>query len=385
MNYLQKKTINSLSLLLALFAGMNFLQAQDGLGAFIPSTGMWLLDYDADGRIDKKVSYGAKGYSDELPLVGDFNGDGVAELGRFRPSQSTIFIDLNGDRSSDLILKNIGKPGDQVAVVNFDKSSIKNSYKDEITIHRPSTGVWGFDYDLDGRFDDSRNYGTRTSPDETALAGDFNGDGKTDLCRYRSSTGQWFFDYDGDNKSDHFVSNFGGRGIQGAVGDFNGDGKTDIAKVTQGNAGWAIDFNLDGIADQTVYGIGGSQTIPIAIPKSLEKKFGRDNTQTVSSTTSASSSTAQAITVSMVNHSDWTVRFKFVYKDGTQSGWTTINAHSSKSGKSIAKEVEGVKIKWLDVTTWKNIGGMATWSQNGTSWSYTVSGKVFPHKPISIK
>jgi hypothetical protein len=94
--------------------------------------GKWHFDMDGDGRWsagDKTAEFGEKG---DLPVVGDYNGDGVEEIAVFRGGQ--WIIDSNGDRqidSSDQRL-NIGQPGDIPVAGDFDGDGT-----DEPAVYRP--------------------------------------------------------------------------------------------------------------------------------------------------------------------------------------------------------------------------------------------------------
>jgi serine-aspartate repeat-containing protein C/D/E len=61
--------------------------------------GKWHFDLDGDGKwskADKTARFGQKG---DLPVVGDFNGDGIEEIGVFRGGK--WIIDVNGNREID--------------------------------------------------------------------------------------------------------------------------------------------------------------------------------------------------------------------------------------------------------------------------------------------
>ena len=61
--------------------------------------GEWTLDLDGDGRFTETDGRYAFGQAGDLPVIGDFNGDGVDEIGVYRDGQ--WIIDTNGNRQID--------------------------------------------------------------------------------------------------------------------------------------------------------------------------------------------------------------------------------------------------------------------------------------------
>jgi hypothetical protein len=185
-------------------------------------------------------------FGSEVPLVGDFNGDGRDDLATFtRGSTGDVFVatstgssfsgtgwkwhdyfcvgselpavgDFNGDGRDDLATFTRGATGDVYVAL----SSGSNSFS--------GTG-W--------KWHDRFCYGA-----ELPAIGDFNGDGKDDLATFtRGSTG------------DVYVATSTGGGFVGTgakwhnsfcygtdlplVGDFTGDGRDDLARFTRGATG----------------------------------------------------------------------------------------------------------------------------------------------------
>jgi hypothetical protein len=69
------------------------------LGIYRAATGMWYLDMNQNGEwdgcaIDKCVQIGLNG---DIPIVGDWNGSGSGKVGVFRPSDGTFYLDYNGN------------------------------------------------------------------------------------------------------------------------------------------------------------------------------------------------------------------------------------------------------------------------------------------------
>ena len=53
------------------------------VGVFRSTTGNWILDYNNTGTAYKTVHFGT---NSDTPVTGDWNNDGVADIGVFRPS-----------------------------------------------------------------------------------------------------------------------------------------------------------------------------------------------------------------------------------------------------------------------------------------------------------
>ena len=60
------------------------------IGVFRPSNGNWYLDYDKNMFVDKTFHFGTAG---DIPVIGDWDGDGVSDAGVFRPSNGNWYLD----------------------------------------------------------------------------------------------------------------------------------------------------------------------------------------------------------------------------------------------------------------------------------------------------
>ena len=70
----------------------------DKIGLYRPSTSMWYLDYDNSGASDERVRWGLSG---DLPVAGDWDGDGKDEIGLYRPSSFMWYLDYDNSGASD--------------------------------------------------------------------------------------------------------------------------------------------------------------------------------------------------------------------------------------------------------------------------------------------
>jgi len=71
------------------------------------------LDADGDGRWSSDDWIAQYGRAGDLPVIGDFDGDGIDEIGVFRSGQ--WIIDINGNRQLDAHDKvfQMGEAGDR--------------------------------------------------------------------------------------------------------------------------------------------------------------------------------------------------------------------------------------------------------------------------------
>jgi len=159
--------------------------------------GTWYLDMNGNGVwdgavIDKQINN--FGNSNDIPVVGDWNGDGISEIGYFRPSTRIFYLDSNGngvfnagvDRQTQL-----GQPGDKPLVGDWTGDGI-----DKIGVFRPSTRMWYLDANNNGVYDAGidKALGPFGQTTDTPVIGDWTATGIDRIGVYRS--GMWYLDAD---------------------------------------------------------------------------------------------------------------------------------------------------------------------------------------------
>ncbi len=210
-------------------------------GVFRP-VGNWILDRNLDGAADLRNYYG---YPGDLPLLSDFNNDGVMDRAVFRNGQWIVDYSMDGsvdERNS------YGVAGDVPLAGDFNRDSISDR-----AVFR--NGEWIFDYDMDGDVDARNLYGLAG---DVPLVGDFNRDGIPDRAVFRK--GQWIFDYDLDGDVDE-------RNLFGLPTDVPLVGNLDVGispdRAVFRNGQWIIDDAMDGDVDLRFY-FGTPGDLPLA-------------------------------------------------------------------------------------------------------------------------
>lgn len=129
------------------------------------------------------------------------------------------------------------------SIANFD-----GDIKSDISVFRPSTGVWYSLNSTDGNFQ-AVQFG---SNGDKVAPGDYDGDGKTDFAVWRPSTGVW---YVLKSTGGFIISQFGSNGDVPVVGDYDGDLKADLAVWRPSSGVWYILRSSDGAVDIRQFGI----------------------------------------------------------------------------------------------------------------------------------
>jgi Divergent InlB B-repeat domain len=162
-------------------------------------------------------SFGQEG---DLPVAGDWNGGGKDKIGVFRPSTGEWFLDLDGDRrndncSIDRCIASFGQQDDLPVIGDWAGTGISN-----VGVFRPSTGEWLLDRNGNGRWDgcnlDQCISGFGQQGDRP-VAGDWNATGSSKIGVFRPHTGEWFLDINGNGhwdevNVDRYIVNFGQEG-----------------------------------------------------------------------------------------------------------------------------------------------------------------------------
>ncbi len=207
----------------------------DQIGMWRPGTGRFYLDIDGSFTWTAGVdlitaSFGAP---TDRPVAGDWNGDGIDDIGVWRPGTGRFYLDIDGSRTwtagVDLITDAFGIPTDRPVAGDWNGDGI-----DDIGVWRPGTGR--FYLDIDGSRTWTAGVDLITDafgiPTDRPVAGDWNGDGFDDIGVWRPGTGRFYLDVDGSRTwtagVDLITDGFGIPTDHPVTGDWNGDGIGDI-------------------------------------------------------------------------------------------------------------------------------------------------------------
>ena len=193
-----------------------------------PSTGEWfVLRSDNTGFF--AFPFGADG---DVPAPGDYDGDGTDDFGVFRPSTGTFFVIQSSD--SQTTFTPFGIDGDIPTIKDFDGDG-----RDDIAIYRPSLAQFWQLRSTEGLI--AFAFG---AAGDIAVPNDYTGDGKADVTSFRPSTGEWFvLNSDG---SGFFSFPFGTMGDIPVPGDYDGDGTSDYAVFRPSAQTWFLQQSTSG-------------------------------------------------------------------------------------------------------------------------------------------
>ncbi len=229
--------------------------AQEGsIGIVDTATGEWYLRNPTDGATTR-FFYGDPG---DLPMVGDWDGDGDETPGLYRQSDGFVYLRNSNSQGVADIRFFFGNPGDIPLAGDFDGDG-----HDTVSIYRPSQGrvfiinALGANDGGLGAADFSYYFG---KPGDKPFVGDFDNDGIDEIGLHRESTGLVYFRLTntqgvadssfifGDPGDKMVAAAWSGRGAPGpeSVGLFRPSNCTSYLRYT----------NTQGVADETLaYGL----------------------------------------------------------------------------------------------------------------------------------
>jgi len=230
------------------------------IGVFRPSTGMWYFDLDNDGwtlcQADSGTDLcaGPFGAPGDKPVLGDWDGDNRVAIGVYRPVPGTWYLD-NGDGKWDLVngidvlMDTFGAPTDLPIAGDWDGDGITTiaTYRQGQWLLGTADGFMRGTVAWNGSLIDvaDANFG---APTDLPVAGDWNGDGKAQIGVYRQ--GQWFLDFNGnrqwDADLDKVIAAFGAPTDLPVAGDVDGDGISEIGVYRPSTGQWYFDLDNDG-------------------------------------------------------------------------------------------------------------------------------------------
>jgi hypothetical protein len=134
--------------------------------------------------------------------------------------------------------------------------------KTDITVVRPSTGVWYSSLSGSGGTTyTAQPWGLST---DVAVPGDYDGDGKTDFAVFRPSTGTWYVLQSSTNYTTYLAQAWGSSADVAVPGDYDGDGKTDFAVFRPSTGMWYV--LQSSTNDMTSIGLAWGLSTDVAVP-----------------------------------------------------------------------------------------------------------------------
>jgi protocatechuate 3,4-dioxygenase beta subunit len=253
----------------------------------------WILGTgESDEDAQQVVRFGIR---NGIPVTGDFNGDGITDVGFFYAGQ--WFIDLNGNSQwdgADLWAK-MGHEGDQPVTGDWDgdgktdigifgrawpgdpaaiehepglpapfnhragKKNVPPRSEEASLGHRTLRHTAKGDLRADV-IDHVFHYGTHG---DIPVTGDWHGTGVHTIGLF--FRGHWIIDSNGDGKTDDLDTHYfyGRGGDRPIVGDFNGDGLDEIGIFRHGV--WYVDTNNDHVLDarDKLFELGTDGDMPV--------------------------------------------------------------------------------------------------------------------------
>ncbi len=164
-------------------------------------------------RYGFNIVWGDKG---DLPIKGDYNGDGYADLILYHEAENDLDNsvwkikllgpDTGGTREKT---KSFGKKGDLPIIADFDCDG-----KDDLAVFRPSEAAWYFIFkdESQKKINWTLGYEDRAGKDVSSFVGDFDGDGCADLGLFEPNAKlhQWHVIFSGvkDNARSLFAGSW---------------------------------------------------------------------------------------------------------------------------------------------------------------------------------
>jgi hypothetical protein len=210
----------------------------------------WLLDTDGnrqwDDPPDQAFAYG--GIAGDIPITGDWTGDGHTKAGIYRAKNGDFILDTNGDEVFDTgdavhkFLQNVGGPqaGDVPVVGDWNGSGTS-----KIGIVRDGF-LWLLDLNGDGIYEPGTDlqYVFGGAPGDIPVVGDWTGTGTSKIGVLREGF-FWLLDANGNGTWDgttggDYAFAFGAPGDVPVVGDWTGDGVSKVGMYRDGFL-WVLD------------------------------------------------------------------------------------------------------------------------------------------------
>jgi hypothetical protein len=226
------------------------------IGLYRPSGSIFYLrNSNTTGFPDLSVPYGAAG---DIPLVGDWDGNGTSTIGLYRPSTSTFYLrNSNSIGFPDITVSFGDGPGGDLPIVgDWDGDGTWT-----IGVYRPSTSTFYLKNSNTLGFPDiSIPYG---AAGDLPVVGDWDGNGTTTIGLYRPGGSIFYLRNNNTVGFPDLTIAYGAMGDLPIVGDWDGNGTVTIGLYRpSGSVFYLRNSNTTGFPDLTIaYGAAGDKPL----------------------------------------------------------------------------------------------------------------------------
>jgi hypothetical protein len=229
-----------------------------GIGTFVPGSATWSLrSTPSAGPAD----VGTFQFGANMPVVGDWNGDGKDDIGTFNAATATWSLRYGTSAGTpDAGVFVFGKAGTLPVVGDWNGDG-----RDDIGVYDPKKAQWFLRL---GASAGPANAGTFTFGAKKALpvAGDWNGDGTDGIGTFEAGTATWTLRQTANaGAASAGTFKFGTKNTSPVVGDWNGDNQDGIGTVNPKTATWTLRQTASaGAADAGTFVFGPVNAVPVA-------------------------------------------------------------------------------------------------------------------------
>jgi hypothetical protein len=238
---------------LAYPAGVRATFVPSGIVSVDPTSATWYFRGTPSPGVPNagRFAFGGPGW---VPLLGDWNGDGVKTVGSFDPATATWYLrNENGSGAPDAGVFRFGAPGWIPVVGDWTGTG-----EDGIGVVDPATGTWYL-----------RSSATPGSPDVGVfrygaagwipVVGDWTDSGRTGIGAVDPATETWYLRSSASSgAADVGTFRYGGPGWQPVTGDWGGSGKSGIGAIAPNGTWYLRDESSSGGADAGVFAYGAA-------------------------------------------------------------------------------------------------------------------------------
>ena len=191
-----------------------------------PSTGDWHILRTSDGAT-MSIKFGQTslyrtGGIEDIPVPADFDGDGIADIAVWRPTDGKWYVLTSRSRFKVVTSSLLGRPGDVPVPADYD-----GDRRVDAAVFRATENRWHIAESASGKVS-TREFGI--AGEDLLVPADYDGDGRADIAVFRN--GVWYIQESKTGETDRFE--FGFPDSTPVPADYDGDGTTDFAVYRSG-------------------------------------------------------------------------------------------------------------------------------------------------------